>query len=71
LYCQEEVGGEGVEEGEEGSEKIVGGAPRYGRVRRDGDVMVVREAYLVRNGPAMGVPALQGLANALLDVGLR
>ena len=70
MYCQEEVGGEGVEEGEEGSEKVVGGAPRHGRVRRDGDVMVVREAYLVRNGPAMGVPALQGLANALLYVGL-
>ena len=64
------MGGEGVEEGEEGSEKVVGSAPRHGRVRRDGDVMVVREAYLVRNGPAMGVPALQGLANALLYVGL-
>ena len=70
MYCQEEVGGEGVEEGEEGSEKVVGSAPRHGRVRRDGDVMVVREAYLVRNGPAMGIPALQGLANALLYVGL-
>ena len=64
------MGGEGVKEGEEGSEKVVGSAPRHGRVRRDGDVMVVREAYLVRNGPPMGVPAPQGLANALLYVGL-